>query len=533
MSVLNQLIKNNEYPIIFLGSGISKRYLKKFPAWEDLLEEYWEQIGEQTPFYSYLISFSKEIKATHPDYNESQIEFLTNIKVAKYVETKFNELYLEGKIKISNLDFKSYYRNNLSAFKQAIAVRFGDYEIKKDMESELVLFKSLLRKAQIIVTTNYDNFIEDMYSGDDEEKLITYIGNEGFFNESQGWAKLYKIHGGVDEPNSIIITEDDYSHFNKNKILISAKLISALVSSPIIFMGYSLKDENVQSMIAEFASQLPQEDIRKSAQRIIVIEWEQGQNELIESQIREYDFGWNYTLIRTDNYKSVYEKLVMINQGLSPVHVRKYNQVIKKLIVEKGKKGSLDSVLLSPDELGEIEEKINAGKPIVVALGNRATIYVMPNIKSYLEDYIMERNEIAHEIALKFVAENPRNSRVPFVRHYNAVDLEKVNLSKTEKDKLRTRIQNHGKLKSCIGSINKYHQIEMGKIEEIIDSDFSKSKELDVVTYNIERLNLEEVKEYIQNIVENLLPEASPNILSNIRKLATAYDLIRYGDLLE
>ncbi|MEN1930954.1 MULTISPECIES: hypothetical protein [Staphylococcus] len=42
-NVLDELIENNEFPIIFIGSGISKRFLDNSPSWIDLLEECWKK----------------------------------------------------------------------------------------------------------------------------------------------------------------------------------------------------------------------------------------------------------------------------------------------------------------------------------------------------------------------------------------------------------------------------------------------------------------------------------------------------------
>lgn len=532
-SILTKLIENNEYPIIFIGSGISKRYLENFPGWEELLESYWIEIGKETNFYSYLSSISNEIETNNPGISNSKLNYLTNIRAAQIIEGEYNQLFLNEKVKVPNLDFKTAYHNKISAFKKSIAERFISYALKDRNSDELDLFRTLIRKAQIIVTTNYDTFIEDVYSEGYNGELNTYIGHRGFFDQTDGWAELFKIHGSVTDPNSIVITENDYTQYDKNAILISAKLIAALVNSPIIFLGYSLTDVNVQNLISDFASQLPNEDARKSAQRIIVVERSEGISEIQEEQISDYNLGWHYTLLRTENFKALYESLIKINQGLTPYHVRKYNQVIKKLIVDRGKKGSLDSVLLTPQELEGIEGKIDLGKPIVLALGDKTYIYRMPNTVSYMNDYIFNKEEIMSEVALSFVASEPANSRIPFARYVKDVDLNKVDITPDEKEKIKQRIIRHGSLQSLINSVNRSYQIRYTNITEIKEAGYKKAKEIDLVVFNINNINdLNELRCYTEENIQSLFPTASGSLKTSLRRLAAAYDLKINGDII-
>lgn len=532
MGVLDKLVENNEYPIIFIGSGISRRYLENFPGWEELLEKYWNMIGKEKNFYSYLSTLSHEIKENNPDASQARLNYLTNIAIAQEIEKDFDYLFFQEKLEVSNLTFKDAYQQNISPFRKSIAEHFKDYKVRKGVEDEIELFKALIRKAQIIVTTNYDSFIEDMYADDYDGQLKAYIGSRGFFDQTDGWAELFKIHGSIEDSNSIVITEKDYAKYDRNSILISAKLLTAMVNSPIVFLGYSMTDVNVQNLISEFASQLPNEDSRKSAQRIVVVEWKKGVSELIEEQVWHHSQAFHYSLIETDNFKALYEKLVSINQGLTPYHVRKYHHVIKKLVVDRGKKGNLDAVLLSPQELENIEEKINSGKPIVLALGEKTHIYKMPNLESYLIDYVLNEEKIITDVALRFVASLQPISRIPFVRYFNGIDLESLDLTPQEREKIRQRVEKHGKLSEIINSINRYSQINYTDIDEIKSANYKKSKEIDVVVYNINNIsNTSQLDEYVKENIVDLFASASGTLKSSLRRLAAAYDLKVNGDI--
>ena len=52
--MIKDIIDGNSYPIVFIGSGISKRYLKNFPTWSSLLQEYWEQIDEPNSIFQFM-----------------------------------------------------------------------------------------------------------------------------------------------------------------------------------------------------------------------------------------------------------------------------------------------------------------------------------------------------------------------------------------------------------------------------------------------------------------------------------------------
>lgn len=117
-----------------------------------------------------------------------------------------------------------------------------------------------------IITTNYDTFLEN------EVVLISdfqvYVRQHELFSaDSYNIAEIYKIHGSVTDAESIIITEDDYNHFKDSRKLIIAKMLTLFAESPIIFMGYSMTDEDVRNIIEDFLSCLSEEqlvDIRKT-----------------------------------------------------------------------------------------------------------------------------------------------------------------------------------------------------------------------------------------------------------------------------
>ncbi|WP_283591979.1 SIR2 family protein [Clostridium butanoliproducens] len=353
-NILDYLVEENEFPIIFIGSGISKRYLNNYPSWIELLEYLWGKSNLEWNFYGHLTKIRDELSQGR-DLPEYILDYEVNVRVAAELEKSINGLFSDDELAIDGITHKEVYEKKLSPFKALISNKFNDYTILDTMKEEFELFKSMISKAQILLTTNYDSFIEDSYNNISNIPVKTYIGQRGFFEQTTGFAELYKIHGCASDSSSIVITERDYIKFDKDSVLISAKIISMLLNSPIIFIGYSLKDRNIRTIIKDFTASLSSDELLRLEKRLIVIEWEAGEENIIEGLENDPELGCRFTTIRTNNYSEIYKKISQINQGVSPAEIRRYQHVIKRLIVERGKEGSLETVLLSPSQIDDTE----------------------------------------------------------------------------------------------------------------------------------------------------------------------------------
>ncbi|MEE3895303.1 SIR2 family protein [Priestia megaterium] len=526
-SALDKLIETNEFPIVFIGSGLPMRYLENFPNWRGLLQYLWSLTDEQSDFYAFLNRIRNDIAKENKHLKQNELDYLTNINVGTILEEKINELFYEEKIVIDGFSQKEAYEKNISPFKKILANKFLQYELKEEMINEFEYFKKMLIKTQIILTTNYDTLIEDTYNAVSTYGIETYIGQKGFFEQTIGYAELYKLHGCATEPQSLIIAENDYGKFNKNSVLISAKIISTLLHSPIVFLGYSLTDENVRKIIKDFSSSLSEKELSKLESRIIVVEREEGVEEIKEVVVTETDLNCRLTLIKTDNFEAVYKKISQVNQGVAPSEVRKYQHIIKDLIVDRGKQGALKSVLVAPNQLDELERMIE-NKNLIVALGDNTYIFAMPDVITYVYDYIFEKDELNSDIVLRFVASQLTKSRLPFIKYVNPETIIQSNLHPHEKEKLRQRLTNHGDLSEQIDMMNKSYKISYNSVQDILNTDYTVKKKCSVIAYNINNLNLKEVQDYIKEQLEQLKENGEAHINTELRRLILIYDLKKY-----
>lgn len=522
MSVLDLLKANNEYPIVFVGSGISKRYVHNFPSWPELLEFFWNQVNKNADFYAYLNTMRATIKDANPNALDSEVLYLTNIEAGSEIESAFNAAFYSGEVLVENLTQKEAYNQKMSPFKKAISNKFSSLTMVGGIDEELSLFKKFLNKTQILLTTNYDNLIEDCFNSINPNGIKKYIGQSGFFEETFGWAEIYKLHGSNEDPDSIIISKADYEKFSKNSILISAKIISLLIYSPIIFIGYSLTDMNIRKILKEFSSSLTPTEIKKMGSRIIIVEREEGEQDIRESQYYETELGCEYTVIKTDNFKKLYSELSEINQGISPTEVRRYQHIIKKLIVDSGKKGSLNALLIAPEQLDEIEKRIG-DENLVVALGDSAYIFRMPDLVSYIHEYFLPETNIPTEIGLRLVAN--QGGRIPFMKMISGVDIEKTSLYPKEKEKLKQRVKNNKDVNSIISSIPPSNKVKYNSLNEILAMNYKNDKEFEIVGYNALNIDREELLKYIREIIIKLKEIGTGKVSSQFRRLILIYDL--------
>ncbi|ETT45690.1 hypothetical protein C162_20191 [Paenibacillus sp. FSL R7-269] len=530
MSVLDELNEKNEYPIMFIGSGISRRYLEGFPGWGDLLEYFWNQLGQDREFYAYLNELRESIDAENPGMDEDDLNYYTNIHSGSEIERLFNELFYKGRIEIDSFTQKQAYQMKLSPFKKAVSDFFSRYSVKDDRLKEVETFQKALNKAQVILTTNYDCFIEDSFQKINGNGIKKFIGQKGFFEQTFDWAELYKLHGCCQEPDTITISSSDYERFEKNSILISAKIISMLIHSPIIFLGYSLTDMNIRKIIKDFSSSLNPTDITRMASRIIIVEWEQGQQDLVEHRVFDKTLNCEYTVVKTDNYDLFYSKLLEINQGVSPLEVRKFQHLIKELIIDSGRKGSLQSILIAPEDIDELLPRIGDGN-LVVALGDTTYIFRMPDLITYLDDYIFERDEIPTDIALRFVANCNRSSRIPFLDLISKIEnIDRTPLNPSEKERIKQRIESFDVVDNIINSVPMYYKIEFESLHNIKSKEYKEDKEMEILSYNAKRVSYTELDEYIKNKVSTIKREGIVKPSTAMRRLLMIYDFLRQNE---
>ncbi len=104
-----------------------------------------------------------------------------------------------------------------------------------------------------IVTTNYDVLLERVIEAKKKSCAIIVEGCD-FVNSGGKDYTLYKMHGSIENPQSIIITKKDYLTYRDSHDALCKSLAVFMQANNFLFIGYSLKDINFMFLLGDVLS---------------------------------------------------------------------------------------------------------------------------------------------------------------------------------------------------------------------------------------------------------------------------------------
>lgn len=252
-------------PFLFVGSGLARRYYN-LPDWESLLKEFIRRLNaDEFAFENYL-----EQARVLESSRFQNMEILAI--VAELLEVDFNRRWFsDPSFRCLRSEFMPFIKEQHSPLKVEIAQYLLDHSNLVDSYlPEIGLLQQVAGKSLSgIVTTNYDLFLEKTM-----DKYKVFIGQEELvFSAIQGLAEIYKIHGSIDDPSSLVLTASDYKKFEVNCPYLAAKLMTIFMEYPIIFIGYSISDPNILMILESIVKCLSDENLSRLQHRFVYLEW--------------------------------------------------------------------------------------------------------------------------------------------------------------------------------------------------------------------------------------------------------------------
>lgn len=439
-NALENIVENKKMPVLFVGSGISKRYLYRYPTWDELLIQSFNYIDPN----GFLYEKYKDILS-----RQNLTPFEVNAQLGSYAEEEFNRAYFDKKIdlKVGNAKNPNWLKNGISPYKMYLSQLFKKKNIYRNpqRQQELSKFRALKNKVSAVITTNYDSFLEKEVFNSDYTVFVKQ--NELFSADSYNIAEIYKIHGCINDANSIVITKHDYDNFEKSRKLIIAKMLTLFTESPLIFLGYSFTDENIRNIIADFIECLDDEQLNNIAQHFVFISYEHKQYDLIESKatiVTQKGTLIPITQIHTDNFEAVYDILNRIVPGVSPLKIRSTRRIVKRIVDQSISSPEAESIIIGLDKLDDLDL---SGKPIAIAVGYKENIlnkygYGLLSDEFIIEDIIFDNKQFeAIEMCQERFKSIPKTRLLPVFKYVKAA--QGIGFSPTPASKLQIYIELH------------------------------------------------------------------------------------------
>lgn len=521
MKGLQDLVQGfNTTPFLFIGSGLTRRYYG-LPDWQGLLQIFASRISEDAFVYNKYMAEAKQGNIS-----------ISNLypRIATLIERDFNEKWFSDKNfrRATEDDCIKFISEGASPFKVEIAYYIkSNSEVKQEYQEEVQKLKALTnRSLSGIITTNYDCFLESISS-----QYNVYVGQEQLvFSAIQGVAEIYKTHGCVNLPESIIINEKDYEDFEKKNAYLAAKLMTLFVEYPIIFMGYSITDSNIRSILRAIIECLSGENAQKLQERFVFIDYDENLNNS-EMEITPYDMNFgdkiiSMTKVKLKNFGLLYDVLSKKRSALPAKLLRLFKKEFYDFTLTNEPTAHVRVVALDDEKVSNDQLIMAIGKASDFGLKGLGGL----EASEWYRDIVKNDLEFSADEILKYAYPG-------LIKKTNILPLNKY--CKMSKEPIPLYIE----------------EKRSKSFDEIISNTFKKNREITISDRSImgiwnmqgetlekktrlmahlyeEEINVDELEKVLNDIFDgnkDVLDCATTSEKTNIRRLIRIYDYLKYG----
>lgn len=300
-------------PFLFVGSGLSRRYLG-LESWRGLLERFTPALPQ--PFDYYFSTADGDLP-----------------KAASLMADDFHQVWWTSD---EFAEQRRQHEGKVPTRQSALKVAISDYVLRQsDHSPDNDLLKqelSILGQAVIdgIITTNWDLLIERLFPD-----YRIFVGQEDvLFGNPQGIGEIYKIHGTCTEPPTLVLTAEDYKQFDDRNPYLAAKLLAVFVEHPVLFLGYSLSDPNVLSILSAIARCLTASNVRELQDRLIFVEYapNSARDTLEAVPLVTGGLTLPITSLRMADFVGVFEALTRVRRKFPARLLRQLKEHIYELV---------------------------------------------------------------------------------------------------------------------------------------------------------------------------------------------------------
>lgn len=217
--------------------------------------------------------------AIHPEGKDSPSgKELSNLIAEHFLGSEYKDMPLASVAEYAISE------SSLFSVQKFIADIFSKYEPAEDSHMLIPTYK-----WKAIVTTNYDTIIEKAYSYSSKKRqTLVKIVQDGESIDSKIQTPndlLYmKLHGCINEAYNdkipFILTVDQYITHKRHRERLFSKLLDLAGNYPILFIGHSLEDPDIRSILLELNKEIE----NRERSYIVIPEAKEAQKRLWQSK---------------------------------------------------------------------------------------------------------------------------------------------------------------------------------------------------------------------------------------------------------
>ena len=517
MTISDVVSRFKTVPFLFVGSGLSRRYLNT-PDWKGLLEYFAEQISGDPFIYNSYVS-----KANAEGFAEGVLP-----KVAELIQRDYDaKWFATPEMRSEDESVLDAVKGGVSPFKAEVAKYLSSFtKPTETYQAEINKLRELSeRNLAGVITTNYDNFLECQFEG-----YTRYIGQtELIFSSIQGVAEIYKIHGSVDKPDSLVINESDYAAFSAKSRYLAAKLMTIFMEYPIVFMGYSLSDNNILNIITSIVDCLDDEQLNKLEDRFVFVEYKDA---MVKPEVSTHTImvkGKPLAMRRIvlSDFMTLYNALESVKSKLPVRILRRFKQELYNFTITSTPTANL--------RVASIDDVRVADEDLVLAIGkaNELGLRGLSGIDhdDWYRNIVTEELEFSADDLLEYAFKKllSQNSGILPVHKYLSEANKSFPEAESVADKYSTldsiisnSIKNNRHRLGGYTSVREIWQGEMYNIPKAMDL-IAHLEESQIVIEDLEMI----LKEVFDNDV-NILGTIGQAGRTNIRRVIRIYDCLKW-----
>ncbi len=489
-------------PFLFLGSGFSRRYIG-LEDWEGLLEKF----CISTKPYAYYRSSSNQ-----------------NIPLAAtLLANDFHDIWwTDARFESSRNSYGYAIKNKSSPIKYEICKYLFEKSESDIASDELKHEIEALKTCDVdgIITTNWDMFIERIFP---EYKV--YSGqNELLFSNTLDIGEIYKIHGSCSNPESLILTDSDYQDYNSRNAYLASKLITIFVEHPVVFIGYSITDNNIRELLKSISLCIGNENIEKLRDNLIFIDRkEPNTGPAIETSYLQFDsIQIPIKIVKSKDFTPVYNAISQFERKL-PARVLRFCKERLYEVVQ-GQNPDKKIAVVDFDNIENMEDvEIVFGLGVIGKLG--VTGYRAITANDLFEDLIFNnKNFDPHNILSITIPSFQGGMKfTPIFKYLNQINIKSIADYKASGLKI-DRYINKENQDFVTGSASAFAKYASGSFSDFITS--ATEPEILCLTPLFTTIDLDILFEYIK---ENYEQAITSKYKYHFRRLMAFYDWKKYG----